>query len=152
MEKRGKTEREGQQGFKQASWEEGEHSNVSWSQVQCFLYLRKEMWPQEWKEGYPERRGTGQCKAGLYLWISCQFNSVSCRIWATGTICRTLKIQCMTEWLEIVSNGPHSLERSQGVGNRRSTHIWGCTAWHLGSRLFFNVSPVLNPALHPKTS
>ena len=53
MEKRGKKERVRKQGLKQASWEKARFS-FSCSHPQCFLWLEKEMWPQEWKEGCPE--------------------------------------------------------------------------------------------------
>lgn len=43
-------EGEREQGLQQTSWEEVRFSS-SCSQVQCFFWLEKEMWPQEWKEG-----------------------------------------------------------------------------------------------------
>ena len=64
----GEKDREREQGLKPASWEEeGEHSRFSCSQIQCCLSLEKEMGPQEWQEGFLERRGVSKHECGLYL-------------------------------------------------------------------------------------
>ena len=53
MEKRGKKERVRKQGLKQASWEKVRFL-FPCSHLQRCLWLEKEMWPQEYREGCPE--------------------------------------------------------------------------------------------------
>lgn len=107
-------ETEKEQGLKRASREQG--SDFSCSRTQCFLYLKKEKQPQEWKDGCPETRDTENaspvCASEDHATLISSHSGFGLHNRSAG-----LKIQCITEWLDKVWNCPHSPKGSQGGGN-----------------------------------